>query len=182
MNYPNQYQSTIQQRFEMRARVALTLNAGTYLVPEHGLVTKQSAKNGVCEAIIYASDIEKVQADVEDKPELIAAAQESYMRKLRADAAKSAGVMPAELEGKSIAEWPEQARITAARHPGSTEAEFFSMTGRGVKPLSSVVVLESDIAPPLTQEQQAALLLQRIAAGNVPAVTQPRTRRGTDAQ
>lgn len=48
--------------------------------------------------------------------------------------------------------------------PFSVEAEFYSITGRSVKPLTSCVVVEDGIAPPLTVEQKLAANLVKASA------------------
>lgn len=89
------------------------------------------------ERVIYADQLHKVEALVEDDKGALESARRAYERKLAAFIERNKGA-------KGEAEFG-----------GSVEAEFCDITGRGFKPFRSVELVEDNIPAPKTQEDRA---------------------------
>lgn len=100
---------------------------------------------GVHEIEVPASLVPQVEALVETEHDTLRAAEKASAKKLEKWIAK---------HGK------------AETFPGSVEAEFHNLTGRGVHPLVSCEVVAADIAPPVTMEHK---VIQNVIANAIPA-------------
>lgn len=117
--------------------------------------------DGYVEVVRYASDAAQIVKDVESDWAAVEAAKTAYERKLREYVCEKLSISPDDLP-ESQAQWTEDQKRLERQYTGSVEAEFHSLTGRGIKRLLDAKIVERGIAPPKSLEEE---LFSRVLSG-----------------
>lgn len=159
-------------RHEFRKRVKIRFRDGCLpgaqtVIAGHRVAMTNADPDGWVELVVYESDVERIEACVEDDPGAIERAQVAYMRNLKKWIRERTEIpldaIPDTLE--EIARHPEMHRAEQT-FTGSVEREFYTMLGRGLKPFAEVKVLKGKLDPPMShQEQTVAQIVKSIGGG-----------------
>lgn len=155
-------------RLEARVRLRVTFNefgSGWINPPPCVALTPgwQMATGGICrpkgagptvDVLVYESDVETWRSMIETEPELYVQACRQYEDKLRAKIATTLGMRIADVP-KDEAQWTDEMRAVKQWWPGAPAVEFYQMRMRGFNPLQSVEVVETGLAPPMSDAERA---------------------------
>lgn len=154
------------KRAEEQVKIGLKLRNLGYTCHDIGRVLREHENgDGLVEVVVYASTLKKIQADVEPAPHMIDVAKQTHSMKLRTYIAKSLN-KPIDEIPADPSQWTAEQKNFDAVYPGSWEAEFTAMNGRGPKPLIEVRLLEDKLPMPVSSEDKTTMALIKAATGD----------------
>ncbi len=150
-------------------RVEVDVRPGSTSIPEND----KPALQGVSVQYVHEDDIKAVEAKVEDRLDLYEAAVAANWRKFRTEALDRFGVDESRLPESHVGfDWnwrnyEKGDRLGSAlqKWPGSPEAEFMNLTGRSVRPLRYVKVLEN-LGPAIDEQTKVVRDVVQNLSGN----------------
>ena len=161
------------RRVRVTFRSELGPNAQTVIAGQC-LRKSQADDHGSVPFVAYESDIPRIEALVETDAEGLRRAREVYTRKLHDEirdklrGSEEPGVMH-DASGVIIpddqSQWPAAIKRIEQGFGGSVEAEFFDLTGRGVKPLESVEVDDEILDPPMSEHEESVAAVAKMLGG-----------------
>lgn len=154
-------------RMESRVRLRVQFNrigCGHILPPPFECLTPDvNVTNGALiaprdgravDVLVYASDVPAWTAQVEANAETYKLAERQYEAALKTHIQARTGKHPSEIS-LDRATWDEETVLAEGSFPGHPFKYFFDMERRGVMPLASVEVLETNVPPPQSPAERA---------------------------
>lgn len=116
--------------------------------------------------LVYADEVKRIREEIEDS-DALGHARASYERKLCDWIVKYTGVDRDRLS-LDRATWSQDIANAERHFTGSIEAELHALLGRSPKLFAAVDVVETDLPPPRTeQEQIVASMIQQLGIGRL---------------